>query len=280
MKTSAHVAERRVSNQMTGQTPQEDPSPGIVVSLRDLDVEFAGADGVGRRVIDGVHLDIPRGQFIALVGHSGGGKTTILNTINGLIEPTGGRVSVLGTDPVSARARMSLIPARDALLPWRSAIRNVEYGLEIRGVSKAERRARARKYLDLLGLSDAADRWPWQLSQGMRQRVALARAWALEPELLLMDEPFAALDAETREIVRSEFRSLLDDGANRTVVLVTHDLEEAALLADRVVVLSGGRLAEDFAVPAELRADPEAVEHAGVRAEFVRRLRTALRHAD
>ncbi len=258
--------------------PEPAREASAAVALRAVCVEFEHSDGTTQRVLRGVDLEVPRGQFIALVGRSGGGKTTILNVITGLVAPASGSVEVLGCDPVTARARMGLIPARDALLPWRTAIRNVEYGLELRGMPRAKRRAKAEKYLGQLGLAGAATRWPWQLSQGMRQRVALARAWALEPALLLMDEPFAALDAETRETVRAEFRSLLHDGAQRTVVLVTHDLEEAAILADRVVVLSGGRLAADVRVPKALRHDPEGIETARERAEFIQNLRAALRN--
>ncbi len=156
---------------------------------------------------------------------------------------------MLGRSPAEARTGIGFVPARDALLPWRNAQRNVEYGLELRGVPRAERSRIAARYLALVGLADAGRRWPWQLSQGMRQRVALVRAWAVEPELLLMDEPFAALDADTRQSVRAKFRSLLQDGPQRTVVFVTHDLDEAVLMADRVTVLSGGRIAADTLVP-------------------------------
>jgi NitT/TauT family transport system ATP-binding protein len=156
-------------------------------------------------------------------------------------------------------------------------LRNVEFGLELRGVPRAERRRIASRYLTLVGLADAGHRWPWQLSQGMRQRVALVRAWAVEPELLLMDEPFAALDADTRQSVRAKFRALLQDGPPRTVVFVTHDLDEAVLMADRVAVLSGGRIAADTMVPPRDGDDATSDELTGTHLTLLRDLRNALR---
>jgi NitT/TauT family transport system ATP-binding protein len=248
-----------------------------VVTVRGLSVTFAQSDGTRHEVLRGLDLDVPRGQFVALVGRSGGGKTTILNVLTGLISPTAGSAEILGRNPTEARSAIGFVPARDALLPWRTALRNVEYGMELRGIDRQERRRRARHYLELVGLAGAADRWPWQLSQGMRQRVALVRAWAVEPDLLLMDEPFAALDADTRQSVRAKFRALLDDGAHRSVIFVTHDLDEAVLLADRVIVLSGGRFAADRLVPPrqgdDITSDDLTAEHLSL----LRELRNALR---
>ncbi|HUN52385.1 MAG TPA: ATP-binding cassette domain-containing protein [Candidatus Sulfotelmatobacter sp.] len=222
-------------------------------------------------------LEVPRGQFIALVGRSGGGKTTILNVLTGLVAPTSGEVAVLGVRPTEARSRIGFVPARDALLPWRTALRNVEYSLELRGIARQERKRSARHYLSLVGLEDASHRWPWQLSQGMRQRVALVRAWAVEPQLLLMDEPFAALDADTRQSVRAKFQALLQGGPPRTVVFVTHDLDEAVLMADRVTVLSGGRITADTLVPPRSAQDAAADELTGAHRALLRKLRDALR---
>jgi NitT/TauT family transport system ATP-binding protein len=248
-----------------------------VVSVSNLSVTFTQSGGAPREVLRDLSLEVPRGQFIALVGRSGGGKTTILNVLTGLITPTAGRVEVLGMNPTEARSAIGFVPARDALLPWRTALRNVEYGMELRGVERAERRRRARHYLELVGLGDAADHWPWQLSQGMRQRVALVRAWAVEPQLLLMDEPFAALDADTRQSVRAKFRALLDDGAHRSVIFVTHDLDEAVVLADRVIVLSGGRFTADRMVPPRQGDDATTDELTGEHLTLLRELRNALR---
>lgn len=221
--------------------------PAVVLDA--LSVSFTQQDGSVTQVLKDISLEVPVGQFIAVVGRSGGGKTTVLNAVAGLVPASGGSLKVLGKEPSLARSHLGFMPARDALLPWRTALRNVEYGLELRGVPRKERRATAQAYLEMVGLGHAASRWPWQLSQGMRQRVALARAWALEPDLLLMDEPFAALDAQTRESVREEFLKLLGAGPRRTVVFVTHDLEEAVILADRVVVLGAGTIIEDITLP-------------------------------
>jgi NitT/TauT family transport system ATP-binding protein len=247
------------------------------VRIEGLSVTFDQPDGTSHEVLREVDLEVPRGQFIALVGRSGGGKTTILNVLTGLISPSSGTASVLGRAPRQARSGVGFVPARDALLPWRTALRNVEYGMELRGVDRQERRERARHYLRLVGLEDAAHRWPWQLSQGMRQRVALVRAWAVEPELLLMDEPFAALDADTRQSVRAKFRDLLDDGAHRSVIFVTHDLDEAVLLADRVIVLSGGRFTADRLVPPRTGNNVTSDELTGEHLTLLRELRHALR---
>ena len=270
---------------MDGQVPvaseaTSDLPASPAIALHNLSVTFVQADGVDHKVLHDLHLDVPRGQFIALVGKSGGGKTTILNVLTGLVAPTKGDVAVLGARPADARSRIGFVPARDALLPWRTALRNVEYSLELRGVARAERRRRALYYLALVGLEAATDRWPWQLSQGMRQRVALVRAWAVEPELLLMDEPFAALDADTRQSVRVKFRALLRSGPPRTVVLVTHDLDEAVLMADRVAVLSGGKIKADTLVPPRQGDDATSDELTEAHLALLRKLRDALREDD
>jgi NitT/TauT family transport system ATP-binding protein len=202
-----------------------------------------------RTVFEDLCFEVPAGELTCVVGKSGGGKTTLLNLLVGMVRPTKGSVEVLGTDPVNARRRLGLMLARDALIPSRTAIRNIEHGLELRGVPRKERRERAMHYLRMMELEHAAHQWPWQLSQGMRQRIALARTWALRPEVLLLDEPFAALDAQTRERMQAEFLSLWASD-RRTAIFVTHDLDEAVLLGDRVVVVGDGRLLADLRVPA------------------------------
>lgn len=204
--------------------------------------------GEAAPVLSAIDLDIEPGSFVVLVGRSGCGKTTLLNAIAGMEGVDQGTIEVLGMNPRAARRHVGYMPARDALMPWRTAQRNVEYPLELRGVPRAERRRIAREQLEKLHLGEAGDRWPWQLSHGMRQRVALARTWAPGPDLLLMDEPFAALDAQTRA---SAQRQLLDiwERDRKTVVFVTHDLAEALLLADRVVLLGGGHVVRDLKVP-------------------------------
>ncbi|WP_051792797.1 ABC transporter ATP-binding protein [Amycolatopsis jejuensis] len=260
------------------ETTRPPAEPADAVAISGLTVRFDQSDGSTTEILGNLDLTIPRGQFLALVGRSGSGKTTILNSIAGLVPVASGTVEVLGIAPAQARSRFGFMPARDALLPWRTALRNVEYGLELRGMRRRERKGVARRYLDMVGLSDAAGRWPWQLSQGMRQRVALARAWALEPELLLLDEPFAALDAQTRETVREQFRSLLATAPGRTVLLVTHDLEEAVTLADRVVVLDGGRITGDLEAPAGAAHDTDGLLTNTESLGLLRKLRSLLRN--
>ncbi|MGW1682538.1 ABC transporter ATP-binding protein [Saccharopolyspora sp. NPDC002376] len=202
------------------------------------------------RVLANVSLDVPAGQFLAMVGPSGCGKTTLLNMVAGLVEPTHGTVR-RGQEPVAGPDReVAYMLARSALLPWRTAKGNVEFGLELRGVRRSERSATAERLLESTGLSDFADSYPAQLSQGMRQRVAIARTFAIEPKYILMDEPFAALDAQTKLVQQEKFVHVWEQSGS-TVIFVTHDLGEAILMADRVVVVSGrpGRIKADLEIP-------------------------------
>ena len=207
--------------------------------------------GNGVEALKRVDLTVPSGQFVALVGASGCGKTTLLNMIAGLIQPTEGEVRIAGQVPVLPNLDVGYMFARDALLSWRRADKNVELPLEVRGWPKAQRRERSHQLLKTVGLEGREKHFRLQLSQGMRQRVAIARTLAADPPILLMDEPFAALDARTKLALQSEFLRLWEgtgEGAQRkTVVFVTHDLTEAALLADRVIVMlpHPGRVAED-----------------------------------
>jgi NitT/TauT family transport system ATP-binding protein len=230
------------------QPPQPAPGTGAAISLNGVTVAYSNPGHDARTVLSGIDLTIPSGEFTALVGRSGCGKTTLLNLIAGLVDPSAGSVSVRGTEPRDARGHLGFMLARDALLPWRTARRNVEYGLELRGTARAKRREIALHWLEAVQLAHAQHHWPWQLSQGMRQRVALARTWALDPSVLLMDEPFAALDVNTRVSVQAKFLELWQVEEHRTVVFVTHDLGEAIALADRVVLLGGGRVLDDVTV--------------------------------
>jgi NitT/TauT family transport system ATP-binding protein len=237
------------------QRPQPAPGAGAAISLNGVTVAYPNPGHDARTVLSGIDLTIPSGEFTALVGRSGCGKTTLLNLIAGLVDPSAGSVSVRGTEPRDARGQLGFMLARDALLPWRTARRNVEYGLELRGIARAKRRETALHWLEAVQLLHAAHQWPWQLSQGMRQRVALARTWALDPAVLLMDEPFAALDVNTRVSVQAKFLELWQAEEHRTVVFVTHDLGEAIALADRVVLLGGGRVLDDVGVEIERPRD-------------------------
>jgi len=242
--------DRQVQEQAQEQRPRPAPGTGAAIALSGVTVAYPTQSHEARTVLSGIDLTIPRGEFTALVGRSGCGKTTLLNLIAGLTDPSAGSVTVLGTEPRAARKQLGFMLARDALLPWRTARRNVEYGLELRGVARAKRREVALHWLEAVHLLHAQHHWPWQLSQGMRQRVALARTWALDPAVLLMDEPFAALDVNTRMSAQKKFLELWQAEEHRTVVFVTHDLGEAIALADRVVLLGGGRVLDD--VPVEI----------------------------
>jgi NitT/TauT family transport system ATP-binding protein len=210
-----------------------------------------GAAATEIHALDNVDLKIPAGEFVAIVGASGCGKTTLLNMVAGLIRPTDGTVTVMDRTPRLPNADIGYMFARDALLPWRRALENVALPLEVRRWNKRERHDRAAEILKMVGLEGRERQYPLQLSQGMRQRVALARTLSADPDLLLMDEPFAALDARTKLTMQAEFLRIWEasgtGGTRKTVLFVTHDLSEAVLLADRVVVMlpHPGRIAED-----------------------------------
>ncbi|MGR9172009.1 ABC transporter ATP-binding protein [Rhizobium sp. KDH_Rht_773_N] len=188
-------------------------------------------------VLNGVDLSIRKGEFITLVGPSGSGKSVLLDIIGGLTEASDGAVSIDGKRIVRPDPKTGYVFQQYALFPWRTALANIEYALEVHGTPKRERTEKARYFLSLFGLSGFEDRFPNQLSGGMQQRVAIARALATDPEVLLMDEPFAALDAQTREILQTELLRIWEK-INTTVVFVTHSIDEAIYLADRIVVMT------------------------------------------
>jgi NitT/TauT family transport system ATP-binding protein len=233
------------------------------VRVRDLAKEYYVTTGGATQVVNalnGVSFDIKAGEFVALTGRSGCGKTTSLRIVLGLEEQTSGTVEIDGREVNGCGYDRGMVFQHAELLPWRTAIENIEFGLELKGVRKGERRAIANKMLDLVGLQKSADRRPYQLSGGMKQRVGLARALSADPEVLLMDEPFGALDAQIREEMQTELLSL-HEKTKKTIMFVTHDIDEAVLLADRVVIFTPhGTIHEvvDINIPRP-RSDPVAI---------------------
>lgn len=189
--------------------------------------------------VEGVSLDVRAGSFVSLVGPSGCGKSTVLNLIAGLAQPSSGEVRIFGDTLGGVNARASYMFQQDALLPWKTVVDNIALGLDFRGKAKAESRAAAADWVRRVGLEGFGGSYPHQLSGGMRKRAAMAQSWIVDPDLVLMDEPFGALDVHTRLRMEGEILELWA-GSGKTVVFVTHDLEEAISLSDEVVVLSAG----------------------------------------
>lgn len=240
------------------------------IIARDLRMEFSARDENGRaeRVV-ALHdfdLEVRTGEFLSVLGPSGCGKSTFLSILAGLTEKSGGSLLVDGQPLEGINARQGVVFQGYALFPWRTVLENIEVGLEIRGVGRAERRERAREYLELVGLGGFGARYPHEISGGMKQRVAIARSLVYEPDVLLMDEPFAALDAQTREILQGELLRIWDQ-RKITIVFITHSLDEAIFLSDRIAVMTHrpGRVKELLEVPlprprlAELRNSEDFV---------------------
>ncbi len=230
-----------------------------------------------RRVLDGVDLDVAEGEFVSLIGPSGCGKTTLLNLVAGFRAPTSGSITLAGRLVERPGADRAMVFQDDAVFPWATVLDNVAYGLRVRGLSKAHRHERARELVRLVGLEGRERAYPRELSGGMRKRVDVARALALDPEVLLMDEPFAALDAITKERLQEEFLRICE-ARGITVLFVTHDIEEALFLSDRIALMGlGGELLDEVAVKlprprtAEMRTSPRLQE---LRGELVATLRT------
>ena len=250
---------------MTDLLPDAPPDPLATVAVRGVSKVYGrGDDAV--HALDRVDLEVRAGELLCIVGASGCGKSTLLNLLAGLDHPSAGVVDV--------RATPALMFQESALFPWRTVAGNVDLALKLRKVPKAERKARVEALLRLVHLDGFGDKRPHELSGGMRQRVAIARAFAQDTELLLMDEPFGALDAMTRDLLHDELERLWSD-RNLTVVFVTHNVREAVRLGDRVVMLSSrpGRVAAEFVVPFDRPRrldDPEVTRLAGTITEALR----------
>ncbi len=226
----------------------KDMRAGAHLDLREVSFRFGG----GVTALERVSLHVSEGEFVVLLGPSGCGKTTLLRLMAGLVTPESGRIMVAGRPPRPGRDA-AMVFQSFRLLPWKTALQNITFAIP----HVPDREARARRYLELVGLSRFAQSYPAALSGGMKQRLALARALAAEPSILLMDEPFASLDAQARELMQQELVRLLQDRP-ATVVFVTHSVDEALLLADRIVLLSPrpGRVAEEIPVSFARHGDP------------------------
>ncbi len=214
-------------------------SSNTEIMLKDIGMVYKTTDGRDVTALTSVSLDIQRGEFISLLGPSGCGKTTLLRIIADLLQPTSGTITVGGESPRAARLkqRYGIVFQSAVLYDWRTVKKNVMLPLELMHVPKAERSERAEKMLELVGLTDFANHYPNQLSGGMQQRVGIARALALRPEILLMDEPFSALDEFTREKLHMDLLRIWRK-TNKTIIFVTHNISESVFLSDRVCVLS------------------------------------------
>ncbi len=234
------------------------------VDLDSVDVVF-GVGGDAYRAVEGASLAVANGEFVAVVGPTGCGKSTLLNVAAGLIAPAAGAARIFGEPLTALNRKAGYLFQADALFPWKTALENVAIGLEIAGVSKSEARERAQQWLVRVGLDNFSGRYPHMLSGGQRKRVGLAQVLIRDPKILLMDEPFGPLDAQTRQIMGNQLLDLW--GADKkAVIFVTHDLEEAIALSDRVVIMSAGpasRIIGDWKIPlarprdiAEVKLDP------------------------
>ena len=240
---------------------------GIALEARDVRMEYVDqATGERLLAVDRVDLDIAEGQFVSIVGPSGCGKSTFLKIVNGLFPATEGTIAIRQAKTGSAHA---MVFQDSSLFPWYDIVDNVAYGLVCQGVPRKDAQARAKPFIDLVSLTGFEKKFPYQLSGGMQQRANLARALTVDPEILLMDEPFAALDAQTRELMQAELLRIWRE-ANKTVLFITHQIDEAIYLSDRVLVMSArpGRILADITIDLprprelEIKRTPKFIEYA------------------
>ena len=260
MSAEREIAESGSSEKKPDARVLEFPKPGKIVIDR-LSKTFEGAQT--SKALDDISLSVADGEFVCIVGPSGCGKSTALRIVAGLEKPSTGSVTILASKPAE-RPLNTMVFQEHGLFPWLTVFDNIAFGLEMRGIRKKERIRRVEPFLELIGIAKFRNHYPHQLSGGMKQRASLARAFVNDPEILLMDEPFAALDAQNRVIMQQELLRIWEHD-KKTVLFITHSIDEAIGLADRIVVMTShpGRICEiipiEFARPrdlAELRGDP------------------------
>ena len=243
----------------------------MALEFRSVTKEFATNSGKSLTAVRDVSFVVNEGEFVSVVGPSGCGKSTILSMTAGLYQPTRGEVRVSEELVTGPNSHVGFMLQKDLLLPWRSILAHVEFGLESRGVGKAARRERAMAELKHCHLEGFENHYPYQLSGGMRQRAALARTLAIDPEIILLDEPFSALDAQTKLLLQNSFAGTIAE-SGKTTLLITHDLAEAVLMSDRIIVLSErpGTIVAEITVdlphreqPLKRRVMPEVGDYAG-----------------
>jgi len=245
-----------------------DRSDALILDAITCTFKGTAGDAVPYTAVRAVSLVLSEGEFVSIVGPTGCGKSTLLNIAAGLLAPTSGEVRVRGEKLGGINRHAGYMFQTDALLPWLTARGNVALGLELRGMPKGDAAVRADEWLKRVGLAGAGARYPHQLSGGMKKRVALAQILVLDPRILLMDEPFSALDVQTRQLMENELLSLWADN-RASVLFVTHDLEEAIALADRVVVLAAGPESRPIAEFAVDLPRPRDVAEIGLQPRFI-----------
>ena len=240
------------------------------LEIRDLNQSFSKDDGSSLVVLEHMTFDVKDEEFVCILGSSGCGKTTLLRLIAGLDLAQAGSIFLDGEEIQGTSPKIGMVFQEYSLFPWRTVIDNIAFGLEMQGVARAERIKTAERYLDLVNLEQFRDSYPSELSGGMRQRVAVARALALDPAILLMDEPFGALDAQTRNMLQKELLDI-QDATKKMIIFITHSVDEAVFLSDRIIVLTPrpGRICRTFDLNLPRPRDRTSVEFANIRREVL-----------
>ncbi len=244
----------------------------ITLSIKNLKKDFPKEEGV-MTAIENFSLDVEQGEFICVLGPSGCGKTTLLRIIAGLETATSGQILLNGKEISGPGSDRGMVFQEFALFPWRTVRKNIEFGLEIKKKSPKEKQEISQSYIDLVGLKNFEDYHPFQLSGGMKQRVGIARALANDPAVLLMDEPFGALDAQTRNLMQKELLRIWQE-TKKTVIFITHSVDEACYLADKIIVMTSrpGTIKEIFTVPIPRPRDRASLEFANLRKKILAEL--------